>query len=138
MILKKFHPDNNPDMEFFETIIGPKTIIYGRIATEISLRIDGKIVGNIEAVAHKGNAPPTQVAIAIGEGARVTGDIRANRILIAGSVEGNVYASERLELLDGARVVGDITYGEAAVSEKAFHQGMMVSVTLGVEKINLD
>jgi len=125
-------------MEFFETIIGPKTIIYGRVATEISLRIDGKIVGNIEAVAHKGGASPTQVAIAIGEGARVTGDIRANRILIAGSVEGNVYASERLELLDGARVIGDITYGEITVTKKSFHQGIMVSVTRGVEKINLD
>ena len=138
MLLKKFHPDNNPDMEFFETIIGLKTTIYGRVATEVSLRIDGKIVGNIEAVAHKGEAPPTQVAIAIGDGARVTGDIRANRILIAGSVEGNVYASERLELLDGARVIGDITYGEITVSKKSFHQGIMVSVTRGVEKINLD
>lgn len=138
MLLKKFHPDNNPNMEFFETIIGPKTIIYGRIATEISIRIDGKVVGNIEAVAHKGDAPPTQIAIAIGVGALVTGDIRANRVLIAGSVDGNVYASERVELLDGARVVGDITYDKIVVSKKSFHQGMMVSVTRGVEKINLD
>lgn len=137
MFLKKFHPDNNPDMEFFETIIGPKTTIYGRIATEVSLRIDGKVVGNIESVASKGGGLPTQIAIAIGEGALVTGDLRANRILIAGSVQGNVYATERVELLDGAKVIGDITYGEITISKKVFHQGMMISVSHGVEKINL-
>jgi len=138
MFLKKFDPDNNPDMEFFETIIGAKTVIYGRVATEISLRVDGKIVGNIEAVMAKGAGMPTQIAIAIGEGAVVTGDIRANRVLIAGSVDGNIYASERVELLDGAKVKGDITYGQIIASTKATHQGMMISVTRGVEKINLD
>ncbi len=138
MVLKKYDPDNNPDMEFFETIIGPKTIIYGRVATEISLRIDGKIIGNVEAVAHKGEAQPTQIAIAIGEGALVAGDIRANRVLIAGSVDGNIYASEKVELLDGSKVVGDITYGRIVVSKKSSHQGMLISVTRGVEKINLN
>ena len=138
MVLKKYDPDNNPDMEFFETIIGSKTIIYGRVATEISLRIDGKIIGNVEAVAHKGDAPPTQIAIAIGQEALVTGDIRANRVLIAGSVHGNIYASERVELLEGSKVVGDITYGQIAVSKKSSHQGMLISVARGVEKINLN
>ena len=138
MFFKRFHPDNNPDMEFFETIIGSKTIIYGRVATETSLRVDGKIIGNIDAVTHKGEALPTQIAIAIGEGAIVIGDIRANRVVIAGTVNGNIYASERVELLDCAKVAGDITYGQLVTSKKATHQGMMISVTRGVEKINLD
>lgn len=125
-------------MEFFESLIGAKTIVYGRVVTEVSMRIDGKIVGNIETVVHNGAPLPTQVAIAIGAGAVVTGDIRANRVLVAGFVDGNIYASKFVELLDGAKVIGDITYGAIKTSKKAIHQGMMISVSNGVEKINLD
>jgi cytoskeletal protein CcmA (bactofilin family) len=38
-----------PTMESFETIVGPATEVHGRLVANESLRIDGSVIGNIEA-----------------------------------------------------------------------------------------
>ena len=38
-----------PTMESFETIVGPATEVHGRLVANESMRIDGRIIGNIEA-----------------------------------------------------------------------------------------
>jgi cytoskeletal protein CcmA (bactofilin family) len=55
------------------------------------------------------------------------GDISAYRVLVAGKVEGNIYATERVELHDGAEVRGDITYGQIGIEPGAILFGLMIA-----------
>jgi len=80
----------SPSQERFDTIIGRTTQIYGRLVLLDSVRIDGKVVGNIETT--KDN----KVTVAIGKTGEVSGDITAHRVMVAGKVEGNIYAAERV------------------------------------------
>ena len=46
---------------------------------------------------------------------------------MAGKVEGNIYATERVELHDGAEVRGDITYGQIGIEPGAKLFGLMIA-----------
>ena len=74
----------DPTVESFETIVDPKTVFRGNIATVESIRIDGKVIGNIES------PPGSNITIALGRTAIVEGDINTYRALIAGRVDGNI------------------------------------------------
>jgi cytoskeletal protein CcmA (bactofilin family) len=106
--------------ERFDTLIGKTSEIHGRIVVSESLRIDGKVVGNIES------PPNSTVTIAIGESGEVVGDIFANRVVVAGKVEGNIYAAERVEFRPSAHVRGDVTYGSIGIDHGAKVMGLII------------
>lgn len=110
----------SPSQERFDTIIGRATQIYGRLVLLDSVRIDGKVVGNIETT--KDN----KVTVAIGLTGEVSGDITAHRVMVAGKVEGNIYASERVEFHKDSVVQGDISYGSIAVEHGARLLGLVI------------
>jgi len=84
------------------------------------VRIDGKVVGNIETT--KDN----KVTVAIGKTGEVSGDITAHRVMVAGKVEGNIYAAERVEFHKDSIVQGDISYGSIAVEHGARLLGLVI------------
>lgn len=108
-------------VESFDTVIGRSTTVHGRVVAETGLRIDGIVIGDIEAHHSSG------ISIALGRTGKVLGDIRADRVLIAGQVDGNIYATERVELHAGARVNGDVTYDQLGIEEGATISGLMIS-----------
>jgi cytoskeletal protein CcmA (bactofilin family) len=90
-----------------------------------SLRIDGKVVGNIESEEN------SKVTVAVGEDGEVVGDIFAYRVMVAGKVEGNIYATERVEFHQTAQVRGDVTYGSIGIEHGARVIGLVIQ---GVDK----
>ena len=124
-MFKKKKPNGSlqATVEYFETIIGSNTEVHGRIVIDKGMRIDGKVIGNIEA------HPNSTVSVALGTAGQVFGDISAYRVLVAGKVEGNIYATERVELHDGADVRGDITYGQIGIEPGAKLFGLMIART---------
>ena len=58
-------------VESFETIIGASTEVHGRILIEESVRIDGSVIGNIEARQGK------SITVALGKTGTVRGDIHS-------------------------------------------------------------
>jgi cytoskeletal protein CcmA (bactofilin family) len=104
-------------------LIGKTSEIYGRIVVGESLRIDGKVVGNIESEEN------TKVTVAVGEDGEVIGDIFAYRVMIAGKVEGNIYATERVEFHQTAQVRGDVTYGSIGIEHGARVIGLVIQGT---------
>ena len=80
------------------TIIGPNTSLQGDIESAGFTRIDGSIVGNINA---KGR-------VVIGEKARMKSNVSGTAITIGGVVYGNVIAGESLVVLSTALVLGDV------------------------------
>ena len=109
----------DPTVESFETIVGPRTVFRGNIAAFESIRIDGKVIGNIES------PPGSNITVALRRSATVEGNINTYRALIAGRVEGNIYASERAELHDGADIHGEVIYGQIGVEQGAKLTGTM-------------
>ena len=112
-----------PTNQRFDTLIGKTSEIYGRMVVGESLRIDGKVVGNIESEEN------TKVTVAVGEDGEVIGDIFAYRVMIAGKVEGNIYATERVEFHQTAQVRGDVTYGSIGIEHGARVIGLVIQGT---------
>ena len=109
---------NKKLFETIETLIGNGTTFKGDIFTSKSLRIDGKLIGNIKE----------SVNVIIGETAEIKGNINANYILIDGYVEGNVTAIEGIELLNKSKVIGDLTTNILSINEGAIFKGKSLMV----------
>lgn len=84
------------------TIIAEGTRLTGDLALSGNLHVDGHVEGTIDS----GND------VSVGASGSFEGDIRANRILVSGSVRGRVEC-EHLEIVATGKVLGE-------VSSKAF------------------
>jgi hypothetical protein len=105
MFKSKANQNLGKSVENFETIIGTSLRVDGNLLLRNSVRIDGVVNGNIlQEDAH-------DATVAIAKGATVTGDIRAKHVIVSGTLRGNIFTSDRVELLETAFVTGDITYG---------------------------
>jgi cytoskeletal protein CcmA (bactofilin family) len=107
-------------MERFETLIGPGTTVDGDLVLIDSVRIDGKVIGDIQA------SQSNKATVAIGPTGEVIGHISAFRVIVAGKVEGNIAALERVELSHDCLVQGDISYGSINVQHGARLQGLII------------
>jgi cytoskeletal protein CcmA (bactofilin family) len=108
--------------EKFDTLIGRNAEIHGCLKLNESVRIDGKVVGNIEA------PKDAAISVVIGPNGEIQGDVMASRIIVAGKVSGNIHAFERVELMASALVQGDIKYVSMAVEHGARLLGLMLQV----------
>jgi cytoskeletal protein CcmA (bactofilin family) len=131
MFFKKQKKFISPNPELFDSVVGEGMEVHGRIVAHKSIRIDGTVHGSIEWA---GDNP--EVTVAIGNHGRVFGDINGHRILVGGSVEGNIYASERVELHGVAHVVGDITYADIGIEPGAEVLGLLIKRS--AKKNNID
>lgn len=79
----------------------------------VNLQINGRFEGTLD----------TKGALAIGEKAQVKATIRGEEIVIAGTVDGTVTASRRLELAGTARVIGKVSTPKLVIQEGAVLHG---------------
>lgn len=131
----KLQPANNLDT--FHSFVDTGSTVRGRFITDVSLRVDGTIEGDIEAASAREPSLGHQACVAISETGTVIGDIHAYRVLVAGKVEGHIYATETVVLSAGSVVRGDVTYGQIKLEHPFQHVGMLISRGNGVEAINL-
>jgi cytoskeletal protein CcmA (bactofilin family) len=80
------------------TIIGPGTSVRGDIESGGFTRVDGSILGNVNA---KGR-------VVIGEKARMKSHVMGTVVTVGGVVYGNILASEQIIILATGLVLGDI------------------------------
>ena len=109
-----------PLIETFGSLVGESTEIHGRMVLKESIRIDGKVFGNIEA------SSGLNVAVTVGPNGEVHGDISAYVIEIAGKVDGNVNATGTADLRATSEVIGDISYGFISVHPGANLKGIVI------------
>ena len=112
----------DPSKETFGSIIGSDLEIFGSLLATKSLRIDGTVIGDIKTKAG------ADVCIALGKTGLVQGNISGVRVLVAGRVEGNVLATERVELHSGADVHGDIIYAQIGIEQGARLSGLLSKI----------
>jgi cytoskeletal protein CcmA (bactofilin family) len=120
-MFKKLKPlTRSESMERIETVIGPGTTVNGDLMLIDSVRIDGKVIGDIQA------SQSNRATVAIGPTGEVIGHISAFRVIVAGKVEGNIAALERVELSHDCLVQGDISYSSINVQHGARLQGLVI------------
>jgi len=95
-----------------ETVIGADSTIKGELAIKGTLRIDGVVEGDIQADW-----------VIVGETGRIRGNVQARTMVVGGRVEGNLEASEIIEMKDKAQVFGEICTTKLAMSEGALFDG---------------
>ncbi|MGL4797917.1 MAG: bactofilin family protein [Cellulosilyticaceae bacterium] len=99
--------------EVQDTLIGASTMFTGDIQCEKSIRIDGKVIGNIHALH----------SIVIGETGCIKGDLHAEYIILYGKVEGNVEATSGFEMMKSGNLRGDVTTKSLSVQQGAVFCG---------------
>jgi len=87
--------------------------IKGSVKFLNELLIDGEVEGTIDSPGK----------LSIGEHAQITGEIRAKSVKVRGTVEGNIFATERCELQSGCTLHGDIEVPRLVVDENATFLG---------------
>ncbi|MFP3042730.1 polymer-forming cytoskeletal protein [Treponema primitia] len=85
--------------EDFDTILSEDIDFSGTLNFEKPFLIRGKLSGNIEA----------QGLLVVDEGAVVEANINAPRVVIRGSVTGDITASEKVEVSVTGRLNGNVT-----------------------------
>lgn len=88
-----------------DTLIGRGCRIEGNVVFQGGLRVDGQIIGQVRA------EPPGTGYVMVPPHGRIEGDVRAAHIVVGGQVVGNLHASDRVELLARARIIGNVSYG---------------------------
>ena len=87
--------------------------IKGSVKFLNKLLIDGKVEGTIESTGR----------LMIGEHACIRGEIRTKSVKVRGTVEGNIFVTERCELQAGCTLHGDIEAPRLMVDENATFLG---------------
>lgn len=95
------------------TLIGKGCELSGDFSAKGSVRIDGKVDGNVTVTG----------SLLVGAGGSINGNVSAMSVLIGGEVVGNVDAPEKAELTATAKVLGDITTKVIVIDENAVFQG---------------
>lgn len=96
-----------------DTVIGEGSVFEGRIRSEAGVRIEGAITGDVESSGD----------VIIGEKGVVKSNISARNIIIAGAVQGNVTAKEKLTILSSGRLNGNTTTASLVIEEGGIFSG---------------
>jgi cytoskeletal protein CcmA (bactofilin family) len=94
-------------------IVGEGTVFEGTLRAESNVNVSGRVVGTLIV---NGRA-------VISKNGVVEGELRATNAAIGGTIEGEVYVEERLELESSAHVDGSIQTDRLVVEEGAIFTG---------------
>jgi cytoskeletal protein CcmA (bactofilin family) len=93
--------------------IGKTTKIRGEVYSEEELFFDGEIDGSIE-VRH---------LLTIGPNGKVKANVKARELVVSGSIQGNVEAGDRISIMNGASIVGDVKTAGIVIEDGAYFKG---------------
>src|SRR6188472_3794645 len=94
--------------------IGKSVVIKGEHNGSEDLTIEGQVEGKIELKDH---------VLTIGPNGKIKAQVFAKAVIVLGEVNGNVTASEKVDIRDGGSVDGDIIAPRVAIAEGAHFRG---------------
>lgn len=94
--------------------IGKSLQVKGELSGQEDLAIEGKVEGK---VALKG------YSVTIGQTGRVSGEIHAKSVVVAGLLNGNIYAEETVEVAATGTMMGDIRAPRVVLADGAKFKG---------------
>jgi cytoskeletal protein CcmA (bactofilin family) len=102
-------------VEGFATVIGKDSHFTGTIGGAGNFIVKGRVEGNCNI----------QGTLVVAESGHWQGNIAAGCVLIAGTVDGDVTANDKMEIISTARIKGKITSAVLAIAEGAIHEGVV-------------
>jgi cytoskeletal protein CcmA (bactofilin family) len=94
--------------------IGKSVVIKGELNGSEDLTVEGHVEGKIELKDH---------VLTIGPNGKIKAQVFAKAVIVLGEVNGNVTASEKVDIRDGGSVDGDIVSPRVAIAEGAHFRG---------------
>src|SRR3954463_2692153 len=103
------------------TLLGKGSEFEGKLTFEGQVRIDGKFSGQIF----------TKDVLVIGDGAKVNAEVNAGTVIVNGVVEGNIRATQTIELHQPARVKGNLEAPSLSMDKGVIFEGTCKMEAIG-------
>jgi cytoskeletal protein CcmA (bactofilin family) len=103
-----------------ETLIGQSIEVDGDLNFSGGLHLDGKVKGNVTSESGSNSV------LVVSEQGQISGDVSVPYAVINGTINGNVYASEKLELSNKACINGNVHYNVLEMASGASVNGNML------------
>lgn len=94
--------------------LGKSIVIKGEVSGHEDLTIEGRVEGKVWLQDHN---------LTVGKHGRLDAEVTAKRVIIMGQVTGNVFASEKVDILEGGKLDGDITAPRLSIADGAHFRG---------------
>ena len=96
-----------------QSLIGPTVVIKGEVSAEEDLLVRGRIEGFIDHSA----------TVTVHAEGTVAAEVKAKEVLVEGTVDGNVYGTERVQIAETGNVSGNVYAPRVGVLEGASFKG---------------
>jgi cytoskeletal protein CcmA (bactofilin family) len=94
--------------------LGASLEIKGKISGEEDLQIDGKVEGSVALQGQR---------LTVGRSGQLNSEVHAREVVVFGKVQGNLRASDRVEIKKDGSVTGDITTSRISIEDGAYFKG---------------
>jgi cytoskeletal protein CcmA (bactofilin family) len=94
--------------------IGKSVIIKGELSGSEDLYIDGQVEGSIELSGNQ---------LVIGPNGQVRANVNAKGVVVHGKLDGDIRATDRVELQKSAIAVGDVITKRISIEDGAYLKG---------------
>jgi cytoskeletal protein CcmA (bactofilin family) len=94
--------------------IGKSVVIKGELSGSEDLYVDGQVDGSIALKGH---------SLTVGPNGQVKGSVDSKAVVVQGQLDGNIQASDRVDLRKSATVTGDIAAQRISIEEGAYLKG---------------
>jgi len=95
------------------TIIGKGSAVEGTVKVQSSLRVDGRIKGQVS----------TTDSLVIGKEGEIEGEVRVKNAIIGGKLKGKVFASGKVVLESKSSFFGELKTSKLVIDEGAVFEG---------------
>ncbi len=96
--------------------IGKSVVIKGELSAKEDLTIEGQVEGKIELAQH---------VLTVGAKGRIKAQVVAKVVIVMGKVNGNITATEAINLRETASVDGELVAPRVGIAEGASFQGQI-------------
>jgi cytoskeletal protein CcmA (bactofilin family) len=94
--------------------IGQGVKVEGKIVSKQDIRIDGHVSGSIEVGDHE---------LLLGPGSELKANVNARSVLIGGKVEGDITATERVQIQSTGTLLGDVVAPRLIIQDGGMIKG---------------
>lgn len=94
--------------------IGKSVVVKGELSGSEDLIVDGEVEGSITLRGQ---------SLTVGPNGRVRANIEARNVIVHGRVDGDIHATERVDLRKSASLCGDISTARISIEDGAFFKG---------------
>ncbi len=109
-----------------DTLVGPQVVIRGDLHFSGGLLVEGRVIGRVLALDGE------HAVLTLSEQGCIEGEVRAPVVVINGQLDGDVHASERVELAAKARVQGDVHYKVVEMAAGSTLTGRLIHVDAAI------